>query len=139
MSSQQGDWVGQGRTYSFGQADGTYQVSGTITGGVQVSFTSTNGSEWWYLDFAPAAGGQLVPGTYTNVARAGFQQSGQAGLDVFGDGRGSNTVTGQFTVIQALYDANGTILAFAADFEQHSEGDPAAHRPGQFQVVARQG
>src|SRR5262249_39696556 len=39
-----------------------------------------------------------------------------------GDGRGSNTLTGNFTVTQALYAVDGTVLRFGASFEQHSEG-----------------
>src|SRR5262249_38283381 len=42
------------------------------------------------------------------------------------DGRGSNALTGSFTVIQALYAADGTVLRFDATFEQHSEGMPPA-------------
>src|SRR5262249_47825262 len=55
-----------------------------------------------------------------------FQASGVTGLSVDGDGRGSNTLTGSFTVTQALYAADGTVLRFAASFEQHSEGQAPA-------------
>ena len=51
------------------------------------------------------------------------------GLDVSGDGRGSNTLTGQFTVYDAAF-AGTTVTRFAAAFEQHSEGTAAG--PGRL-------
>jgi VCBS repeat-containing protein len=53
---------------------------------------------------------------------ADHRQGGVPGLNVSGNGRGSNTLTGNFTVTQALYAADGKVLRFAASFEQHSEG-----------------
>src|SRR5581483_1524619 len=50
------------------------------------------------------------------------------GLDISGDGRGSNTVTGNFTVLGAVYDATPKPISFAANFEQHSEGATPALR-----------
>jgi VCBS repeat-containing protein len=123
MQSDPGDYIGQGRTYSFGAGSGTFTLSGG-PGGVIVSFS--NATDWWYLDISPPTGGRLAPGTYANAAR--FPSATQPGLDVFGDGRGSNTVTGQFTVTQALYDAQNQIIAFSASFEQHSEGSTPALR-----------
>jgi VCBS repeat-containing protein len=63
-----------------------------------------------------------VPGTYTGAVRYPFQGAGQPGLSVYGNGRASNTLTGQFTVTQADFDAAGNLVSFAASFEQHSEG-----------------
>ena len=53
-----------------------------------------------------------------------FQDPGHPGLDVSGDGRGSNTLTGWFRVDEVAYGPNGEVLVFAATFEQHSEGKP---------------
>src|SRR5262249_16806482 len=67
----------------------------------------------------------LTPGAYLNAQRFPFQDPGKPGLDVSGNGRGSNTLTGQFTVYDVGF--NGTALTrFAAAFEQHSEGNPPA-------------
>ena len=55
-----------------------------------------------------------------------FQTPGTPGLDVSGDGRGANTVAGQFTVTQAVYDASGNVIAFAASFTQYGDGSSAA-------------
>ena len=49
-----------------------------------------------------------------------------AGLDLSGDGRGCNSVTGSFTIKRVKIDKRGVKL-FAASFVQHCEGgDPAA-------------
>src|SRR5262249_49676683 len=65
------------------------------------------------------------PGAYDNAERAPFASPGHPGLDVSGDGRGSNTLTGNFTITSAVFDySNGypVVRSFAASFEQHSEG-----------------
>ncbi|HYY59341.1 MAG TPA: carboxypeptidase regulatory-like domain-containing protein, partial [Pyrinomonadaceae bacterium] len=51
------------------------------------------------------------------------------GLEIAGDGRGCNTLTGSFTVHEVTLDYSGSspkVLTFAASFEQHCEGGPAA-------------
>jgi hypothetical protein len=73
----------------------------------------------------PASGKSLTVGTYSNAARYPFQSAGQAGLSVIGGGRGCNTLTGSFAVLQALYGPSNTILQFDATFIQHCDGGPA--------------
>jgi VCBS repeat-containing protein len=133
MVSDPGDYIGQGHTYTFGPASGTYSMynpypsNPTYTNAIEVSFS--NATEWWYLDFQAPNDTRFVPGTtYIGAVRFPFQSSSQPGLDVAGDGRGSNTLTGKFTVLQAVYDTAGNLVRFGADFEQHSEGaTPALH------------
>lgn len=126
MASQAGDYIGQGKSYSYLPSDGTFTVQRNFDNGVSLSFNSTNGTDWWYLDFAAAANATLVPGFYGNASRYPFQTTAQPGLDVSGEGRGSNQLTGNFTIITATYQADGTVIAFDAKFEQHSEGTPPA-------------
>ncbi len=47
---------------------------------------------------------------------------GQPGLDVWGDGRGCNTLSGSFNVLTATYGPNNSIVQFDATFEQHCDG-----------------
>src|SRR5262249_102733 len=120
MFSQPGDYIGQGQTYSYTPQTGTFMVNRNFDNGVSIYYSG--GGHWWNLDFAAPFDATLTPGTYANATRWPFQASGVPGLSVSGDGRGSNTLTGSFTVTQALYAADGTVLRFAANFEQHSEG-----------------
>jgi hypothetical protein len=128
MNSQRGDFVGQGQSYDFTPADSTITASiirdGVIASGVQVTVTAPGQS--WTLSFAAPSPGWLLPGTYTGATRYPFQAPGTPGLDVSGDGRGANMVAGQFTVTQAVYDASGNVVSFAASFTQYGDGSSAA-------------
>jgi hypothetical protein len=120
MQSDSGDYIGQGQTYSYTPADGTFSV--TAGSGIQVSFSAPNLTHWWYLQFAAADGAPLTQGTYTNAMRWPFQSAGFPGLSVYGDGRGCNTLTGDFQILQLTYDASGNVASFDATFTQHCEG-----------------
>jgi VCBS repeat-containing protein len=121
MNSQPGDWVGAGRTYSFSSATGTFGVYGGINL-LDFSYQDHNPNEWWYLDFQAPQGSALTPGSYPNAQRAGFGPANLPGMDIFGDGRGSNTLTGNFTVLQSSFSPSGQVQHFDIQFVQHSEG-----------------
>src|SRR6266705_1570815 len=110
LSSQAGDYIGQGEGRLITPADGTFTASRNLDNGVSV-------------DFAGAApmGTTLVPGAYEGATRWPFQAASSPGLSVYGDGRGCNTLTGRFVVLEATYGADGKVESFAADFEQHCE------------------
>jgi len=64
--------------------------------------------------------------TYTNAERDPFASPGHPGLEVTLQDRGSNTLTGSFTITNFTYSGTAqsgfVIDAFDATFEQHSEG-----------------
>jgi len=121
MSSQSGDYIGQGQSYYFTPATATF--SSTYDGSLaRFAVIQPGNGDWWYVTIAAAPGQPLLKGTYTNAVRAEFRGAGQPGVDVFGDGRGCNTLTGSFTVLHALYGANNTVLQFDATFVQNCEG-----------------
>lgn len=129
MQSDPGDWVGGGGTYNFTPATGLFSAGHTANDNDLIfSYHDASYSQWWYLEFAAPLGAPLLVGTYLNAGRAAFRPDTQPGLDVYGDGRGSNTLTGSFVVTQAVYDANGNVINFDATFEQHSEGATPALR-----------
>src|SRR5262249_1508443 len=120
MVSQPGDYIGQGQSYSYTPQTGTFFANRNFDNGVSIFYAG--GGHSWNLDFAAPFDATLTPGTYANATRWPFQASGVPGLSVYGDGRGSKPLPGRFTVTQVLYAADGTVLRFAASFEQHSEG-----------------
>ncbi|NEV63155.1 DUF4082 domain-containing protein [Thiorhodococcus minor] len=120
--SESGDYIGQGVESTWTQADGTFNVSRNYDDGITVSF---NGDDWWTLNFAAPGEVTITPGVYQDAARFPFQNGDQPGLSVSGSGRGCNTLTGQFQVLEVSYEADGSVAQLAADFEQHCEGDPA--------------
>jgi hypothetical protein len=126
LNSQPGDYIGGGIKQTFTPADGAFTVSTTYNGGVQVSFQTPNFSSWWYLDFGPPSGQTLSVGEYERAQRFAFHSPTRPGLDVFGDGRGCNTLTGRFLVSDITFAPNGNIQTLAVDFEQHCEGGAPA-------------
>jgi hypothetical protein len=126
MTSETGDFIGQGQTYFYGAGDGTFGATKNFDNGVSVSFT--NPSHNWDLDFAAPQSVLLAPGTYLGATRWPFQNATEPGLDVSGDGRGCNTLTGSFVIKLVSYGSGTTINAFWATFEQHCEGDVPALR-----------
>ena len=122
------DYVGGEQRFSLTPADGTiFEGQGP---GIQIYFqgspSAVSPKTFWGITLAAPMGGTLMPGNYASAHR--FQSARRPQLDVFGDGRGCNTVAGKFTVYEAQFDADGNVVAFAADAEQHCEGAPAALR-----------
>jgi hypothetical protein len=136
MHSETGDWVGQGQDYYYDTSAAVFSAQAAdrtqdgLADYVTISVHTPNYSHWWYLTFATnQLGANLAPGSYANAQRAAFAGAGHPGLDVYGDGRGSNTLTGSFTIQDVAFDDSGgahRLVRFAASFEQHSEGLPPA-------------
>src|SRR6185436_9243638 len=78
------------------------------------------------LDFTAPVGQVLQPGDYVNAIRYGFESASRPGMDVRGNGRGCNVISGRFRVYEVHFDSGGKPDVFAADFEQHCEGRAAA-------------
>ncbi len=71
-------------------------------------------------DFAAPPGRELRVGTYNNAIRFPFNDN-NPGLNISGDGRGSNMLRGSFTIRQIAFDSSNLIQNFEADFVQFSE------------------
>lgn len=97
-------------------------VAFTASNSLNVVTINFNGSTRWNLSFAAPQDQQLQPGPYEGATRHPFQSPTGPGLSISGDGRGCNTLTGRFDVLEAVYTVAGEIERFAADFEQHCEG-----------------
>jgi len=124
--SDPGDYIGAGQTRSFTLDTASFSSrSGQNGGSFGVTVFPFAGG-FWFLDIAAPQGAQLVPGAYEGAVRYPFQGPGQPGLSLNGDGRGCNTLTGRFDVLEATFGPNGFIERFHATFEQHCEGGPAA-------------
>jgi hypothetical protein len=150
LQSQPGDFIGQGGTYDILYQSPTDPISAqirrTLPGGSPAELLFDVGSSSHVPnDFALLAFGTdqlgipIQPGKYVDAQRADFAQPGHPGLDVSFQNRGSNTLTGQFTILDVSFftDAFGNlqINTFDVSFEQHSEGaTPALF--GTFQYSA---
>lgn len=121
MKSQPGDFVGGGLEQLYMSSDSAIQ-GWLPQGGDTFRADITQGTHYWRVFLAAPAGVPLAVGSYTGAARSAFRPPGSPGLDVSGDGRGCNTLTGQFTVSQIAYSQFNELMLFDATFEQHCEG-----------------
>jgi hypothetical protein len=126
MSGDAGDYITQGLSYSYSAAAGDTL---NATGGPAIFHLNINGAngDWWSLDLAAPTGETLQPGVYDGATRYPFNGGGP-GLDVSGNGRGCNTLTGSFTIQSYKPGINGAVEEMQAFFEQHCEGGAAALR-----------
>lgn len=121
MTSETGDYIGQGNEYTITPDTHTFNANRNYDNGVSFYLTAA-GADFWHVDFAAPDEADLTAGTYADATRWPFQAAGVAGLNVSGQGRGCNQLTGHFEVLEVVYDAAGSVTQFAADFEQHCEG-----------------
>jgi hypothetical protein len=120
MDSDTGDYIGGGHNYYFTPANGTFTAGRNGDNGVSVSFS--NGSHDFNLDFAAPNNAPLTVQLYNYATRYPFQNPGEPGLSVYGDGRGCNELTGSFEVREIVYGSGSTITSFDATLIQHCEG-----------------
>ena len=113
-TSDPGDYIGQGGSWSFAPPADGMQVSASRT----LVMLATRD---WNAEFEGLVGERLEPGrTYEGAVRYPFNDAAP-GLSICGDGRGCNQLSGTFTVNTIEFDAAGTLRAFDVTFEQHCE------------------
>ena len=131
LQSDVGDYIGQGKTY-FGQGPTSVTLTPSSSNKIELHIQDTRadsgGSYSWDANFAPAAGGLLVPGLFDPAQRYPFQAGSFAGLSIYGNGSGCNTVTGKFSIEELARDPAAGITRLSVTFEQHCEGGTAALR-----------
>lgn len=120
MKSQPGDYIGGGQDYKFTAANAAFTFIASPSGLEQD--LSSNDGQTWTVDMYPAPGEVLAVGKYPHATRYPFNGNGN-GLSVDGDGRGCNTLTGSFRVLQAVFSAvDNSLQNFNGTFTQHCEG-----------------
>lgn len=124
MRSDVGDYIGGGASFRLDPFQGSFQNTVNFRGGLSMVY---QGNDFYTLDFGPPQGTPFTVGAYENAQRFAFADPGRPGLDISGAGRGCNTVTGRFDVLD--YQVVADIVQRAAiDFEQHCEGASSALR-----------
>jgi hypothetical protein len=123
LESDPGDYVGAGRMYLYTPA--TAELGVSASGG---RLTATvNGDEIWHGFFTTMSSlTDPEQGYYPGLERYPGNPA-KGSLDWFGDGRGSNELTGWFAIDSVTYD-NGDLTAIALRFVLHSEGGKPALR-----------
>lgn len=130
FSGDAGDYITQGQSYSYTAPDDRIDLQGNASH-VTVGINGVNG-DWWTIDLDAPDGEVLLAGRTYSATRYPFNDVG-AGLDLGGNGRGCNTLTGTFTIEELALTAEGSPSTVRATFEQHcDEMTPAAR--GQIDV-----
>ena len=102
---------------------------GSFLRGVDISY---QGDNYWDFQFAAPSydratntndGQPLHVGMYTHAQRFPFNSPTKPGINIDGAGRGNNTESGWFDVLQISYDAQGNLDKFAVDFKQFDESN----------------
>ena len=126
LQSDAGDYIGGGRnTTASGMASVTL-----ASGNSAISFDlkGSVGASEWTAEFVPGAGAILAPGLFDPAQRYPFQVGTAAGLSIYGNGGGCNTLTGKFAIEELARDPLAGITRISVTFEQHCEGGTAALR-----------
>ena len=123
LRGEQGDYLVGESTRWYTNADAQFFSEYGCTGcsptsPLQVSLRTPE-DVTWAVAMAARTGERLAPQTYEGAQR--FADATHPGLDVSGEGRGCNTVTGRFTVLTADFTGT-TVNHFRATFEEHCEG-----------------
>ena len=130
FASEQGDWIGGGRSWTLSRADGTFTSRWSAPRMVQIAFRSRDwpgSGSYFSANFAAPVGQVLKPGRYLNATRYPFQAAGVPGLDVSGDSRGCNTLKGSFEILEITFSGS-ELKSFEATFIQYCGGGTAALR-----------
>lgn len=138
LSSDAGDYIGGGNSRRYTLADGAWQVQATSSpSGSGVSHISVwfEGADWWHLDLAAPQGKMLTPAVYKSAERWPFQAATKPGLSFTANGRGCNTVTGEFIILELVLSSDHSVERLHAIFKQHCEGGSPALR-GEIGVIA---
>jgi hypothetical protein len=125
MYSQNGEYIGQGEHRLFLPSMGSITVTGNA-GYVSVGVSGGTHGDEFTLTFGAPSGTRFDTRTYLRAQRTPFASAGHPGIDIYGDGRGCNEISGRFDVKDFATDASGTITRLWIVFEQHCEGDPPA-------------
>ena len=127
LDGDSGDYIHPGTdtiqvgSWSAGVTNGNYLT-------ISVNPSDVAQGAWWYGDFSSAALSQpLSVQVYDDAERAAFAAPGHPGIDIFGDGRGCNTISGRFQVFDIQLSGN-TVKKFTATFEQACEAGTALLR-----------
>jgi hypothetical protein len=116
-----GDVVGAGETLDWRAPELAMTPVATPT---SVHLSLAYGDRSKSVSFAAAQDQPLLPGAYELAARTPFRGA-SPGLEFSGDGRGCNMLVGRFAVLEIERAFDGTLLRFAANFEQWCDASTA--------------
>ena len=126
MVSEPGDFVGAGKNWILTSKGATFSTMFWYDDGGGGSI-AIEGDASWHLAFQAPHKTVLIPGVYEHAIRVtSALYTNNNGLDVGGHGRGCNEITGRFEILEIVCGDDNDPKSFAANFEQHCEGESPA-------------
>lgn len=120
-------YVAGGKTDTISSLDGfdfSVDPFGTNALTISINDFATNPvlqtAQWFLFMLSAPSGLDLQVGTYENATRAPFQAFDSPGLWFAGNGRGSNQITGNFRILDIVFE-NNALSTLAVDFMQNEE------------------
>jgi hypothetical protein len=111
-----GEFISSGKHLNL--SDPACKISVTQQGPGDIQITFEHGDTEYDANFSTGSNQRFGAGTYAHAQRYGMDDSGQPGLEISGDGRSCNEISGSFQAAGVEYRSDGTISRFAATFEQ---------------------
>jgi len=122
FTSSPGSWIGAGQTITLSSPSTSFSASRYYDQGAYSDAVTLSAGGY---DFYVVEPNYTLPTVgFYNATRWPFMGTG-AGMALLSPGRGDNTLTGWFNVLQADYDSGGNVVSFAVDFLQNDEGNTA--------------
>ena len=130
LDSDVGDYIGQGQMWFMDRAVG-FNTDATNTSPNELVLNYDGIDGYWSMHIQSPDDGPLAIGVYEEARRWPFQPPGVAGFDFSGDGRGCNTSSSSFEILEIAYDAQGVLSQLSVDFVQNCESATNAVLRGQ--------
>lgn len=124
MTSDPGDFVGDGRTYNYSQANADFTVA--AHGGL-LSVAVLGDEKWRGVFQMPSGYSALATGTYNNLALYQVHDPIIGGLQWISDGRTCAGVNGSVTIRKVVYEGS-TLTELDLQFTQYCDGTSFALR-----------
>ncbi|WHT18747.1 hypothetical protein N8J89_37525 [Crossiella sp. CA-258035] len=126
FASDPGDYIGGGVTKAYSGSTTVFTMGGTVANGLSLGVSGQR--DGWHVELAAPRGESLKVGKYLDAQRSAFREDGHPGIDIGGNGRGCNKISGSFEITELVTNPDGTVKALAATVEQHCEGGTPALR-----------
>lgn len=123
FTSSPTSWVGHGETRLVLPSEASFSATHNVYNGVSLNINTGDPHFIWLLDFNAPNRAPLAVGTYLDAIRYPSYPPSLPGLNFSYDGRGDNTLTGYFDILEIQYGSGNSIVSFAADFVQYDEGN----------------
>lgn len=133
MTSEMGEYIGQGQLWLLSEPGAIIiQPSPYQENALRILYEVSDTR--FELNIKAPNEENLAVGEYLNATRLPFQAPENPGMDFSGDGRGCNSITGSFDILELNYNAEGEIDILAIDFIQFCEMPNGPSLRGEIRV-----